>query len=62
MCLQVGFKSEHSGTALVYGSSFLKRMQALLDYVGFGLCPSLSGLRMCKKSVKHFGRWVDLHP
>lgn len=43
MCHQVGFKSECSGTALGYGSSFVNRMQALLDYLGFGLCPSLSG-------------------
>jgi hypothetical protein len=37
-----------SGTALGYGSSFVNRMQDLLDYLGFGLCPSLSGPQICK--------------
>ena len=48
MCLQVGLKSLCSGVALGYGSSFVKRMQALLDYFGFGLCPSFSGPQIFK--------------
>jgi len=48
MCRQVGFKSVCSETALGYGSSFVNRMQALLDYLGFDLCPSLGGPRICK--------------
>jgi len=44
MCLQVGFKSLCSGTALGYGSSFVN----YLDYLGFDLCPSLGGPQICK--------------
>lgn len=48
MCLQVGLKSECSGTAIGYGSSFVNRMQVLLDCLGFGLYSSLGGPQICK--------------
>ena len=62
MCLQVGLKSLCSGVALGYGSSFVKRMQALLDYLGLGLCPHLVVHRYLKVGATFWtvGRFASL--